>query len=638
MLLVTGLALTLAIASAIASILPFAWLRSLVANSQFILSDWIGDAYLLSTSPIQFAAMKSKFRQELNWLDERCEKIAVVAHSQGTAIAYHALLEDKPASVQRFLTYGSAIKLLDRIKKIRSRGLDWFATVFTGILLIFSPYLFITRNEWLLSLSTCFIPGRDYLDMDACRIMSTLGALIFILSMLFYFIYLNALGIQTDNPLNEAHRLGLDPAFDWIDLYASHDPAPNGPIFDKLPGFIQSKAVHNHANLISDHSTYWSNVDQFVTTIACVISEFTGAGFTQLTKQDGALIKQAQSRRRWRVTWLSAVRNLFLLSCAVLVLNRWSQLPGIGRQVSNVLGMGLNIIPGTEEIIRFVLSLNPTEQLALGGLTILALPLIWYFWSIVVWNIWDSSDVSRLFKRQSYDYGGAPFILYFISIAALLVFNLMAIRYKNLPIGELLNLIAQNVVWPIAFVFLIGGFIVFPLSVGGKKSWRATGSALILTAFASSLLTLVGLWQTISVFYFIAAVLISIIIYERKIVPKWHIQARFSKRLTNWSLGEPGEAAEAGIHEKKLNAILSPIRKYFRGSRGFLAGLTAFIFSLSQWRLNIWGAILLLSFYSLVFSVVTLAEPTDSKFLRAQALLGLVLALLSPVLFWILAF
>jgi len=86
--------------------------------------------------------MKSKFRQELNWLDERCEKIAVVAHSQGTAIAYHALLEDKPASVQRFLTYGSAIKLLDRIKKTRPQGLDWWAIVFTGFLLVFPFYLF----------------------------------------------------------------------------------------------------------------------------------------------------------------------------------------------------------------------------------------------------------------------------------------------------------------------------------------------------------------------------------------------------------------------------------------------------------------------------------------------------------------
>jgi len=262
-------------------------------------------------------------------------------------------------------------------------------------------------------------------------------------------------GILTHNPLREAHRLELDPAFRWIDLYASHDPAPNGPIFDKLPDFIQSKMVHNHANLITDHSTYWSNVDQFVTAVACVISELTGAGFTQLTKKDGTLIKQAQSRRRWRAAWLSAARNLFLVSCAVLLLNRWSQLPQIGLQLANVLGKGLNLIPGTEGISQFLLCLNTTERQALGGLAIFALPLFWYLWLGVVWNLWESAEVGRLFKRQRYDYGGAPFILLFTSIAALLVFNLMAVVYESLTIGEIFILIGQNVVGPAMFVFTL---------------------------------------------------------------------------------------------------------------------------------------------------------------------------------------
>jgi len=164
-------------------------------------------------------------------------------------------------------------------------------------------------------------------------------------------------------------------------------------------------------------------------------------------------------------------------------------------------------------------------------------------------------------------------------------------------------------------------------------------SAVLLAALVLSLLTLFGLWHWKPVFYgVIPAIIISIILFERKIEPNQHIGARFSKRLTKWSSEEPGEAAEAGIHAKKLNAILSPVRKYFRGSRGFLASLAAFIFSLSQWRLDVWGAIFLLSYFSFMFSVDTLAEPTDSKFLRALSHLGLVLALLSPVLFWILAF
>jgi hypothetical protein len=639
MQLVTGLALTLAIASSIASFLPFPELRSLVAYAQFILSNWIGDAYLLTTSPIQFAAMLSKFRKDLNWMDERCEKIAVVAHSQGTAIAYHALLKDKPRSVQRFLTYGSAIKILDRIKKTRSQGLDWLAIVYTGVILVFSIYLFIYRNEWLLSLSTCYVPNRDYLDMNACKSMFLPGVFIFIVSALYYLMHLIAEGILTHNPLSEAHRLGQDKAFRWIDMYASHDPAPNGPISDKFPDFIQSKAIYNRSNLITDHSTYWSNVDQFISAVACVISELTSTGFMQLTIKDGELIKQAQSRRRWRANWLSASRNLFLVSGLVLLLTYWSQLPQIGRQVANVLGRGVNLIPETVEINRFLLYLNATELQALGGLAIFALPLIWYLWLRVVWHLWETAEVSSLFKRQMYDYGGSPFILLFTSIAALLVFNLMAVVYKSLTIGKLFELIGQNVVAPAAIVFLLGSFLILPWFVENKKLIRAIVSAVLLAALIFSLLTLFGLWYWELVFYgVIPAIFIFIILFERRIDPNRLIGARFSKLLTKWSLEETGEASAAGIHAKKLDAILLPISKYFRGSRGFLAGLTAFIFSLLQWRLNVWGAIFLLSFFSFIFSIDTLAEPTDSKFLRALSLLGLVLALLSPVLFWILAF
>jgi hypothetical protein len=641
MLLVTGLALTLAIASAISSILPFAWLRSLVTNSQFILSNWIGDAYLLTMSPIQFAVMKSKFRQELNWLDDRCEKIVVVAHSQGTAIAYHALLENKPASVQHLVTYGSAIKLLDRIDKIRSQGLDWLAIIFTGILLFIPIYFYNIKNEWLLSLRKCYDPNRDYLvgpwDLDACFMIVQPVIILITIFFVFSLMFVFAEGVLVHNPLSDAHRLGQNSAFRWIDLYASHDPAPNGPIFDKLPDFIQSKSIHNHANLITDHSTYWSNIDQFVTTIACVISDLSGVGFAHLTKNDNTLIIQAHRRRIWRIGWLSAARNLFLLSCTVLVLNRWNQLTEIGERAVNVLGMSINKIPGTEEISRSLYSLNLTGQKSLGVLAILAVPIIWYFCMRIVWNLWEKTDVGRLFKRQSYDYGGAPFILFFSLMASFLVFQLMTFVYNDLSIGEVLNLMAQNVIG-YALFFLMPGIIIFSW-LGKEKFIRAAVSATLLAALILSLLTLLGIWDRDFVFRkLIPSIFIITILFELMIEPKWHFVARFTNWLTNRSLYEPRKAAEAGIHAKKLNTFVVPIKKYIRGSIGFLTGITALIFSLSNFRLDVSGLILLLSYLSFTFSVFTLVNDWDSKFLRSLSFLGLLLALVSPILFWFLAF
>jgi hypothetical protein len=52
------------------------------------ISAVLGDSYMLAHCPVQFAAMRTQVARDLRWLQGRCEKVAVVAHSQGAAIVH----------------------------------------------------------------------------------------------------------------------------------------------------------------------------------------------------------------------------------------------------------------------------------------------------------------------------------------------------------------------------------------------------------------------------------------------------------------------------------------------------------------------------------------------------------------------
>ena len=99
----------------LAAVLPLSLvppLRPLLIRLQLTLSNVFGDTYLLERSPFAFAAMTSAVQRDLDWLESRAERVVVVAHSQGSVIADRALRDRPRQSVERFVTLGSALRLL----------------------------------------------------------------------------------------------------------------------------------------------------------------------------------------------------------------------------------------------------------------------------------------------------------------------------------------------------------------------------------------------------------------------------------------------------------------------------------------------------------------------------------------------
>ena len=86
------------------------------------ISAVLGDSYMLAHCPVQFAAMRTQVARDLRWLQERCEKVAVVAHSQGAAIAHQVLKDggDRPGNLQAFITFGQGISKFHLLQRM-----DW---------------------------------------------------------------------------------------------------------------------------------------------------------------------------------------------------------------------------------------------------------------------------------------------------------------------------------------------------------------------------------------------------------------------------------------------------------------------------------------------------------------------------------
>jgi hypothetical protein len=60
----------------------------------------------------------------------------------------------------------------------------------------------------------------------------------------------------------------------WIDVYASADPVPNGPTrIEEMSAEVTSVQVWNRGALLSDHTTYWDNLDGFVLRVARMCAE-----------------------------------------------------------------------------------------------------------------------------------------------------------------------------------------------------------------------------------------------------------------------------------------------------------------------------------------------------------------------------
>ena len=110
----------------------------------------------------------------------------------------------------------------------------------------------------------------------------------------------------------------------WMDVYASADPVPNGPTRIETSAQVMSVKVWNRGARLSDHTTYWENLDGFVLRVARICAETAESPWQDKlprATQGGWLDRRAQ----WRVGLLRWMVWGNRLLWAILLVVLWTR-------------------------------------------------------------------------------------------------------------------------------------------------------------------------------------------------------------------------------------------------------------------------------------------------------------------------
>ncbi|TFC21866.1 hypothetical protein [Cryobacterium glucosi] len=127
-----GLAVALVLAVPLLILIAYVLLQLLPwgRRSTLKFADWLttaaGDALVLRSSETKFSAMRSRCLSDLQWIAEKCDRVIVIAHSQGSVIAVETLAATTDPRCDFLVTVGSALRLLqlpgrDPVARLRAR-------------------------------------------------------------------------------------------------------------------------------------------------------------------------------------------------------------------------------------------------------------------------------------------------------------------------------------------------------------------------------------------------------------------------------------------------------------------------------------------------------------------------------------
>ena len=183
------------------------------------------------------------------------------------------------------------------------------------------------------------------------------------------------------------------PGISWVDLWASADPAPNGPLFTKQVDGVASYRIRNLASTALDHSVYWSNMTEFVSAVAFAASSVTKAGPLG-SEPIPARLRQAAGVREIRVTALACARVAVLAASVATLIALVRDLPDIGFAITGFLSklpLVGNLFVGWGGTL-------------LGALGAAAIAIVAFtVWSLLLstWHAVIRTDEARFFGRSA---------------------------------------------------------------------------------------------------------------------------------------------------------------------------------------------------------------------------------------------
>jgi hypothetical protein len=375
--------------AAVIALIPIPSVRRYVSAVLQRATTILGDSYGLVANETQRAAILTRFQKTVDWLRPQCEKMVIIAHSQGAGVVGAALEDRLIKPPELLVTFGAGlVKLLQlRQCEVARRGpllaAGWIVpSLLTAVFLTVWLKWGTDQTYWGLGLVT----GMLYFSALFCTIAAHASW--------------SATRIQSGAAPPGSRR--------WVDLYASSDPVPQGSLNVHLPGYdITSERIISRRSMLSDHTSYWQNRPEFVTRIAAELdqeAQLLGVPDLATSKE----YKRARKHHRDAMTVLSLGWASFMISLLAWALFQPARLAATGQAALDALmGTPLEFVsraimsPGAfiAWIIRKLTDSTPQvlEPLGYASVALGIAAIAGYLWwkaVVVVFTKWNSASLS----------------------------------------------------------------------------------------------------------------------------------------------------------------------------------------------------------------------------------------------------
>lgn len=535
------------LAMSILAVLPIPALRRALSKALVAMTGVLGDCFVLVESDLQRAAIVTRTRAALRWLARRCERVVVIAHSQGAAVAHYALRPSTPANVELLVTLGSGLGKLSELEHAgktigRVRSMASMAPL-TGLVLCLLAYITLFER-------------RDDLSNLTLYMMAFLAFALIVGVFYMARVHWENAGKRA----LELSLLGSRKGLRWVDIYAARDPVPNGEMLPggvKVPG-VTSHSVVNLGSMVGDHTSYWQNRCEFV---PLVLRELSATlGLELFREKDRRELNALARRHRHNVWWLKASRWAALLSVGLMFWLYGDALHARGIELAPLLsGVGSpleTLASRVKDGLMFALRLvfrgnaTPVGLELLGAAVPLLVIALWQYAHRFLWRWWDGVALEAVFKPGSIGRADQR-----ILTGALIVFGLAPLSLvlgwpivSGIQVSHLIGGTVIGVFSALSLVALFGfgrtGLALVPKSLKGDPEARTKLKEALSAGGAVVLVLALFLWAAVPAvepyrdygIYLITIGAVVFVFMRIQIGYVRRVRARFQANAVAWSL------------------------------------------------------------------------------------------------------
>lgn len=381
------------------ALVPIGRLRSAVLSLMKKVASVVGDSFVLVRDASQRAALSSAVLDSLSWLERRCARVVVVAHSQGAAVTHDALATPGAPKIDTLVTVGAGLVKLQALLHAEQHFPQRF--LFAGLV---AP---------VLAASTVIGTRLYFLDEPAGYLW--LAAVILLVVGLLSVVFVWESVFETLRALkSRAPELALSdtqPELRWRDFFATHDPVPNGSLSNAIPvPGLRSAAVSVRGNMWADHTAYWSSRADFLPRLLVELARCARLPILAVADVP-ATLAVARRRFRRRLPILSSVHWgdwLVVLTPCLVVSERVAGAVGELRGLVSDLPFDLinRILGGFDAALAWLFRhlfgmvlAQPSfwVNLALSFAALMLLLSLWRGVFLAVWKWWADLDLDDVF-------------------------------------------------------------------------------------------------------------------------------------------------------------------------------------------------------------------------------------------------